>query len=156
MIFYRLTQKIHAAEAWTGYGASIYGGRWNHKGSAAVYVSTTIALASLEILVHSIHDSLMNQYSLFSIELPDDQVEYLENAYLPDDWREDPAPFSTMDLGTGWLDSIEGIALIIPSCIIPQENNAILNPLHTDFRQALRSVKEIDFSFDGRLIKQED
>jgi hypothetical protein len=46
----------------------------------------------------------------------------------PEDWQENPAPVSTMDLGTGWLQANSALALILPSCIIPYENNAILNP----------------------------
>jgi RES domain-containing protein len=153
MIFYRLTRKIHAPEAWSGNGAKQYGGRWNHKGNAAIYVSTSIALASLEMLVHTLKESLLREYRLFSIELPENDIEYLEKSYLPADWRDDPAPFSTMDIGTGWLEDGESIALIIPSCIIPHENNAILNPHHPGFQKSLHTVKEHDFSFDARLVK---
>lgn len=153
MIFYRLTQKIHVAEAWTGNGAKQYGGRWNHKGNAAIYVSASIALASLEILVHTMKESLLREYRLFSIELPEDHIEYLDKSYLPDNWRDDPAPFSTMDIGTGWLEDKASVALIIPSCIIPYENNAILNPRHPAFQKSLHSVREHDFTFDNRLVK---
>jgi RES domain-containing protein len=105
MIFYRLVTRRYASEAWTGSGANQFGGRWNHKGHPAVYVSTSVALASLEILVHARKETLLNQYQLFSIEIPDDEIERLDKAWLPDDWRDNPAPISTMDLGTGWLEA---------------------------------------------------
>ena len=152
MIFYRLTKSLYAADAWNGYGAKQYGGRWNHKGYPTVYVASSIALAALEILVHVAKESLLDNYSLFSIEIPDDEVTRLPDEYLPQNWRQDPAPIATMDLGSGWLESGEGAALILPSCIIPMENNAILNPQHPAFPSYLASVKELPFVFDSRLI----
>lgn len=151
MIFYRLVKAAFADEAWSGSGAKRFGGRWNHKGQAAVYVSSSIALAALEILVHAPRQSLLERYALFSIELPDSEVNYLESRYLPDDWTHDPAPLSTMDLGSGWLEANSGAALMVPSCVIPHENNALLNPHHPAFRAALESVVIYDFNFDRRL-----
>ncbi len=153
MIFYRLVTQRYASEAWTGNGASQYGGRWNHKGHPAVYVSASIALASLELLVHVQKESILNQYQLYSIEIDDDKVEYLDKKWLPEDWQENPAPVSTMDLGTGWLEAQSALALILPSCIVPYENNAILNPLHPGFSQIKASVKEYPFTFDPRLTQ---
>lgn len=97
---------------------------------------------------------MLNQYQLFSIDIPEEQIEYLDKAWLPKDWQEDPAPMSTMDLGTGWLQSSSALALILPSCIIPYENNAILNPLHPDFHQRLETVQQLPFSFDNRLAEK--
>ncbi len=154
MRFYRLVTSQYAGEAWSGSGANQFGGRWNHKGNPAVYVSTSVALASLEILVHVENDAILNKYRLFSIDIPDRDIHYLENQWLPDDWRENPAPVSTMNLGSNWLQTGGGIALVLPSCIIPMEKNAILNPLHPKFAKALLSVEEHKFSFDDRLIKQ--
>lgn len=59
-----------------------------------------------------------------------------------------------MDLGTGWLQANSALALILPSCIIPYENNAILNPLHPAFRKALNSVELLPFDFDTRLAEK--
>ena len=153
MIFYRLVTGRYASEAWTGSGANQYGGRWNHQGHPAVYVSTSIALASLEILVHVKNEAILNQYQLYSIEIPDSEVESLDKQWLPDNWQENPMPVSTMDLGTGWLQSGSGLALMLPSCIIPYENNAILNPLHPAFSEALASVRQYPFTFDPRLAR---
>ncbi|MCG8707430.1 RES domain-containing protein [Brenneria sp. 4F2] len=153
MIFYRLIKTAYASEAWTGYGAKQYGGRWNHKGYPAIYVSTSIALAALEILVHVSQESILEQYALLSIDIPGDDVSSLAAEFLPDDWRHDPAPVSTMDVGTGWLHSGEGVALIVPSSIIPAENNAILNPNHPGFKQCLNHTDRLPFFFDRRLMK---
>ena len=59
-----------------------------------------------------------------------------------------------MDLGTGWLQANSALALILPSCIIPYENNAILNPLHPAFHSALNSVQQLPFIFDTRTAEK--
>jgi len=153
MIFYRLIKVQYATEAWSGYGARLYGGRWNHKGHPAIYVASSVSLAALEVLVHMTSEAILEEYALFSIEITDNDIALLASEFLPDDWCQYPAPLSTMDLGTGWLQSMEGAALILPSSIIPMENNAILNPLHPAFGRALKSVKKLPFIFDQRLIK---
>ncbi|MFJ5160848.1 RES family NAD+ phosphorylase [Pantoea sp. NPDC088449] len=153
MIFFRLIKTQYASEAWTGNGAKQYGGRWNHKGHPTLYVATSVSLAALEVLVHASNASILDEYTLFSIEIPDDEVSYITEDFLPADWRQDPAPVSTMDLGTGWLQSGEGAALIIPSSMIPMENNAVLNPQHPAFKGFLPSVQKLPFAFDHRLIK---
>jgi RES domain-containing protein len=71
----------------------------------------------------------------------------------PEDWQENPAPVSTMDLGTGWLQANSALALILPSCIIPYENNAILNP-YIRRSTALNSVQQLPFIFDTRLAEK--
>jgi len=153
MIFFRLIKTQYASEAWTGNGAKQFGGRWNHKGHPTIYVATSVSLAALEVLVHVSNASILDEYTLFSIEIPDDEVSYITEDFLPADWRQDPAPVSTMDLGTGWLQSGEGAALIIPSSMIPMENNAVLNPQHPAFKGFLPSVQKLPFAFDHRLIK---
>lgn len=154
MIFYRLVSRRYVSEAWTGSGANQYGGRWNHKGHPAVYVASSVSLAALEMLVHVHNETILSQYGLFSIDIPDKAIEYLDKQWLPPDWQENPAPLSTMDLGTAWLEANSSVALVLPSCVIPLENNALLNPLHPGFSKLLKSVKALPFSFDSRLASQ--
>lgn len=154
MIFYRLVTRRYISEAWTGSGANQYGGRWNHKGHPVVYVASSVSLAALEMLVHVRSGSILSQYGLFSIEIPDKDIEYLDKQWLPPDWQENPAPLSTMDLGTAWLEATSAVALVLPSCVIPQENNAILNPRHPGFGKLLKTVKAEPFAFDSRLVSQ--
>ncbi len=151
-MFYRLVTRRYASEAWTGSGANLYGGRWNHKGHPAVYVASSVSLAALEMLVHVHSERVLNQYDLFSIDVADKDIEYLDKKWLPPDWQENPAPLSTMDLGTAWLEANSAVALMLPSCVIPLENNAILNPQHPAFSKLLKTVKKHAFSFDPRLV----
>lgn len=151
MILYRLVKSDFVQDAWSGQGARLYGGRWNHKGTPAVYTSTSISLATLEILVHVNQDTILNQFSLLSIDISDRYVMKLSLDHLPSDWQQDPAPTSTMDIGSTWLNNQDSLVLLIPSCIIPYEYNAIINPLHPQFQKVIHTVKALEFNVDPRL-----
>ena len=149
--FYRLTKSQYAAEAGPVMGQNSMVDAGIIK-AIPPFMLPSVSLAALEVLVHIGRESVLDEYTLFSIDIPDAEVAYLAEAFLPPDWRHDPAPLSTMDLGTGWLQSAEGAALMLPSTIIPMENNAILNPLHPAFSDYLPGVKALPFMFDRRLI----
>ena len=151
MILYRLSKSHFADSAWTGYGARQFGGRWNHKGIAAVYLATSVSLALLEILVHLNDDDILAAYSLFSIEVDEKEIQRLEAVSLPENWRDVITPTSTMDIGSEWLTSHSSLGLMVPSTLVPTEYNVMLNPKHALYAGSLASVKRLDFAFDPRL-----
>jgi len=69
---------------------------------------------------------------------------------LPVDWREALAPKSTQALGEHWWRARTSAVLRVPSVIIPSEQNFLLNPSHSDFRQITIGVAE-PFKLDQRL-----
>lgn len=151
MMLYRIVMRRYLASAWTGYGAEIYGGRWNHKGHSALYLASSVSLAMLETLVHIQDSSTLSEFELFQIEIDDSQIMLLQRPDWPIDWRSDPAPAATMDLGTEWLESESSVGLLVPSTLVPSENNMLVNPRHKEFQLCLNSVKPLSFSFDPRL-----
>ncbi|ATM95932.1 RES domain-containing protein [Yersinia frederiksenii] len=151
MIFYRIVMRHYLASTWTGYGAEIYGGRWNHKGHAAIYLASSVSLAMLEALVHIQDSSTLSEFELFQIEIDDNNIMLLQPQDWPGDWRSDPAPVATMDIGTEWLESESSLGLLVPSSLVPSENNLLVNPRHKDFQACLSSVKPLSFTFDSRL-----
>lgn len=151
MIFYRIVMRHYLASTWTGYGAEIYGGRWNHKGHAAIYLASSVSLAMLETLVHIQDSSTLSEFELFQIEIDDSNIMLLQPQDWPTDWRSDPAPVATMDIGTEWLESESSLGLLVPSTLVPSENNLLVNPRRQDFQACLTSVKPLSFSFDSRL-----
>ena len=148
---YRLAKACYADTALDGSGAKTFGGRWNSKGVAMVYASDTIALAALELLVHLHHGEILNQYLLFSLKLPDDRVMSLEEKALPGDWRHDPPPSSTAAIGDDWAASGLSLALTVPSVLVPQQRNLLLNPAHPAFKTVMTGVSGEPFEFDPRL-----
>ena len=136
MQVWRICSRRH--QRFDGEGARLYGGRWNYAGTAVVYTSASLALAALELLVHIDVDLLPN--------------ETVKAASLPRNWRRYPALESLEDIGTTWAAKGSTAILTVPSAIIPEEQNYLLNPAHRDFKQ-VRLRRSIPFHFDPRMWK---
>jgi len=148
---YRLVKKKRVNQAFDGEGARLYGGRWNSKGKSCIYLASTASLALLEVMVHLDDYDLLSSYILFQIELPDSSLLKFDLSSLPKDWKDDPAPFSTAQIGDDWITDQPSLGLCVPSTIMPIESNILLNPNHPDFEKSLESVEEVIFNPDPRL-----
>ncbi len=138
----------------TGKGAEMSGGRWNRKGVAVVYTASSVALAALETIVHTDTGAWpLNRYVL-EIAIPDAlwaAAEDIERSgVLPAVWDAQPAPKETLDFGDAWLASRRSLLLIVPSVIVPQETNILINPRHPDAGQ-IKIIKTTKFVYDGRI-----
>lgn len=144
---WRIVKTRHAASAFDGEGARVYGGRWTSVGRPAVYTSSTVALATLELLVHLDATKPLAAYSLFEIGIPEALVVRLDLAALPETWRDFPAPPELRALGDRWRDARNAAVLEVPSAVTAVELNYLLNPEHPDFRRITigpRNPYEID------------
>lgn len=150
---YRLVKRHYARTPFDGEGAKRAGGRWNSKGVAMAYASDSIALAALELLVHLHQPGILAQYALCRIILPEDDVLILDRGVLPSDWRSDPPPSSTAEIGDNWFNEAASLALAVPSVIVPAQFNILINPMHPAFDRVSMSVQVEDFEFDSRLLK---
>ncbi|MFT6866666.1 MAG: RES domain-containing protein [Cyclobacteriaceae bacterium] len=109
-----------------GMGAFRKGGRWNSKGTYAVYTASSLALARSELARHVNLESVPDGFSIYKIEVPDQ--DYPSMAPLPDDWPEDPLSRSTQELGDALLQNPATLGLKVPSVCDPDSFNFILNP----------------------------
>lgn len=145
---WRIVKEKHAATAFSGEGARLFGGRWNSRGMSLVYTSGTKALAALESLVH-LNPPVIFKYLTIPIEFDEALVEKV--AVLPADWNDMPPPPSTKAIGDLWTKQARSAVLELPSVIIPGESNYLLNPAHPDFNKIVIGKPE-PFSFDPRLL----
>ena len=150
MTFYRLSSlsRPTPAQAFSGEGALHGGGRWNSAGTRLIYASTSVALACLESLVHirMLHHS--QERWLFTIEIPDRFVEELHD--LPQGWDTEPAGDASREVGDRWIAEQRSVALLVPSVVVPVEQNALINPRHPRFRlDWVQKAKR--FRYDPRL-----
>lgn len=154
MRLWRLVKTRYAASAFTGDGARIYGGRWNSVGTAAVYGADSAALATLEVLVH-LHDArALAAYSMVTASVPDAQVDDLDPNLLPSDWDAFPVPPQVQAIGDAWLRAGRRLALRVPSAVVRDGSNLLINPAHRAFKQVVVDEPK-PFSFDPRLVKQD-
>ena len=146
---WRLVKERHAATAFSGEGAARSGGRWNARGQHMVYASATQSLAVLESLVH-LDPSIAFRYVIFRIEIPESVIDPLPTKSLPADWRSEPPSTSTKRIGDHWLRESRSAVLAVPSALVPEESNYLINPGHPDFKK-LKIGKPVPFSIDPRL-----
>ncbi|MHB1920862.1 MAG: RES family NAD+ phosphorylase [Chitinophagaceae bacterium] len=151
MIVYRIGESRYVSDL-TGEGASLFGARWNHIGTACLYTSESRALAVLEYTVNVNILDIPRALSLGTFEIPDTGIQVLTQADLPGNWKESPAPSSTKDFGTRLLQAAATPVIKIPSTVIPEEFNYLLNPSHADSRD-FRLLDVRDFVYDVRIKK---
>ena len=147
---FRIVKRRLAAGAFTGDGARMHGGRWNHAGVPMVYAAQTRALAAMETLAHFQGAERRIPFVTFEIEIPDRLVHTLPPADFPRGWRSREIPAATQDLGSTWQREGRSVALAVPSIIIPQELCVLLNPEHPDTSKVIVNYP-VDFEFDERL-----
>lgn len=151
---FRIVKTKYVQSCLDGEGAKLWGGRWNSRGRPAVYLGTTVSLCLLELLVHVADIGLLRSaYMILELSVPDELVAVLEPAKLPTDWAAPEHP-ECKRLGNEWLEAGNSAGLLVPSAVVPMENNLLLNPGHPGFRQ----VKVFDpraVSFDSRLLTRQ-
>ena len=156
MIVWRIATAslVYAADDLSGEGARLTGGRWNSPGMALLYTSSTIALAVLETVVHLSSSGLpLNRY-LIRIDIPDNLWSLREESdqhSVPSGWDALPAAAASPGFGDAWLRSQRSVVLTVPSVIVPEEKNILINPTHPDARNiTAQSLRR--WTYDPRLF----
>ena len=151
MRVWRLCRRAHVAP--DGEGARLYGGRWNERGTALVYTSANASLAALEYFVHLDPEDAPSDLSLVPADIPAGlAITELSIAALRADWRSLPAPDALAQIGTSWASRLESAVLSVPSAIVPEERNYLLNPAHPRFGKIVFGPGRA-FSLDPRMWK---
>ena len=149
---WRIVKKRNAARAFDGEGARLFGGRWNSPGRSVVYVAGTPALAALEMAVHLDRSTLLDSFVLIRCEFAETLVARVDSSVLPRGWRRSPAPLELATIGDEWVERARSAVLAVPSAVIEQETNYLMNPRHPDFVRITIGLRQ-SFEFDRRLIK---
>jgi len=149
---WRIVQARRVRTAFDGEGARLYGGRWNHKGVAVVYTASSLSLAALEMLIHLPTPEVLQRYVTIPITFDDSLCIRLDPNSLPRNWRNNPALFSTRDIGTDWVNCSASVVLVVPSAVVPDEWNFLVNPKHPDFGKVSIGTPQ-PFKYDPRLLK---
>ena len=147
---WRIVQWERHADAFSGEGAALCGGRWNSPGTRVVYLSEHKSLAALETLVH-LPRSATARFAFIRAEFPEDAVELLPPAGWPSNWAHEPPQADSQAVGDAWVRENRAAVLAVPSAIIPEELNYLLNPAHPHFKK-IAIGKPVPFAFDPRLL----
>ena len=151
MLVYRLCRAAYASL--DGEGARLYGGRWNRPGSRVVYTSASLALASLEYMVHVPAELAPQDLVALTIHIPDEIApEHLDVDALPSDWHQFVDHAACRGAGDAWLHRGTSLVLRVPAAPIPTEYNVLVNADHS-LAHRVTVVASRPFQFDPRFIR---
>jgi RES domain-containing protein len=149
MIVYRISNEIYKDDL-SGNGAAINGSRWNSKSLKLLYASQHISLCILESLVHLKTSYIPEMQYLLHIQMPETAVQEITFQKMREDWKTDFV--YTQWLGDQFIISNKSLVLKVPSAIVPQEHNILINPLHKDFKRVKIIGSEL-LELDKRLFQ---
>jgi RES domain-containing protein len=152
MHVFRIAKKRYAADL-SGAGARMAGGRWNFKGTPVIYTSESRALAFCEFFIHVSPAFIPGNLKIVTVNIPDDiQPETVDRTDLPADWRNATHSYRSAQIGTVWLQSRTSLLLRVPSAVIPEEHNILINPIHNHLH--LVRIESIDdFHIEERYLE---
>jgi len=151
MEVFRLTRKKHATQL-SGKGAAKRGARWNSKGNEIIYTASNRALAMAEVAVHFSYAAVLDDYQMITIFIPDNlHIEQFDKSILSDNWLVHPPLESTKKIGDIFLKSNNKCLLKVPSAVVMDDYNVLINPKHKDFDN-IKILDIKDFKFDMRLF----
>lgn len=147
---WRLTHRRYRDQAMTGNGGLFASGRWHSIGRRIVYASSSLSLATLELFVNLKDRSALRAYVKTSIDIPEERIDSLDNDALAA-FQDDPDSFDSRTVGDRWLAEAKTCVLRVPSRVILEESNYLLDPAHPDFDEI--EFETSRFVVDGRLIE---
>jgi RES domain-containing protein len=152
MLVYRISSRNYVRDL-SGTGAGLYGGRWNPVGIRLLYTTGSISLACLEYLAHNFHVLASQDICLAKIRINQHSVETLTTRDLPEGWNEKSyLPASTQKIGADFATRAQAYLIKVPSAIVPDEYNFLLNPLHPHHEYTVIEKLIDPFVLDGRLF----
>lgn len=143
----------YRADDLSGGGAKVTGGRWNSKGNALLYAASTIALATLETLAHLGDNIAARNMFLVRVDIPASvwrAREVVEAGDLHPTWLAEPPGSTTIAHGDAWLRRGERPILLVPSVLVPEEFNILVNPAHPASSR-IRATVTRQYIYDPRL-----
>ncbi len=140
-IWFRGAQSQQIDHVFSGDGGMYVAGRWNHKGTKAIYCSQSISLCTLESLSHNGLSVSGFSYYKFSIEIPDELIIQYNISDLPSEWYVTPSPNVNRDfVAENFYIPNTYLAMAVPSVMVPEECNLVINPLHSVFEKVKQTI----------------
>ncbi len=148
MTVYRISKRIHARDL-TGRGAQLVGGRWNSMGNAMLYTASSRSLALLELLAHS--TILPSGMVMVTLQIPARlRIPIFHVTNMPSGWDDVPPTRVSQTFGDKFLQQGSSLAIGVPSVIVQDEENILINPFHPR-ANGLDILSIEDLSIDTRL-----
>jgi RES domain-containing protein len=151
MQVWRIFPARYRSSAFTGIGGLYAAGRWNHLGVPLVYTATSRALAALEFFVNLDPGEAPDDLLIAEASIPNDTILTLDLNRLPAHWRELNND-TCRNLGSEWVADRRSLGLLVPSAVVEDDWNLLLNPAHSSFA-SLHIVEPKPFHYDERMFR---
>lgn len=148
MLVFRIAHKKYAENL----SVSGLSGRWNSNGKLVLYTSENVSLALLENMVYRVGTGFNHDYKIMIIEVPDNNLEELNIKKLPKNWRDLESYTALQLMGDYWYDQQKKLMLKVPSSVLPENHNIVINTTHVDFKK-VKLIDVVDYEPDERLEK---
>lgn len=143
-IWYRAHVLSKVEHVFSGEGGLFVAGRWNHKGRKVIYCSNSISLCTLEWLAHNGLSVSAYTYYKYAINIPDKLIQSFTVQDMPKGWKNSPSLKSTRDFAEiNLFNQLKYIAISVPSVMVPEEFNLVINPLHKDILHIAKSIQKL-------------
>lgn len=153
MLVYRIVHKKYADSLF----ASGLEGRWNSQGKKVLYTAENISLAYLETLAHRKGLGFNNDFRIMVIKIANNVgIQIVGSSQLSKNWRDFRNYSDCQKIGNLWFDQCEKLCLKVPSAVVPDNFNIVINTFHRDFKK-VKLLDVLNFEPDERLeqiIKQ--
>lgn len=147
MIVYRIVHKLYSKELY----APGMEGRWNSDGKKVIYTAESVALAFLENMVRRQGVGFNSDFKTMIIDIPDDlKIQPVKVSELTKGWRSFTNYSKCQSIGNDWYDKGEKPVLKVPSAVLPEEFNYVINATHVQFKK-VQLIDTIDLVPDERL-----
>jgi RES domain-containing protein len=147
MLVYRITHHSYS----TSLNASGLEGRWNSGGKKVIYCSQTIELAFLENMIRRQGVGFNHDFKIMTIEIPDAlKINTIDPASLKPGWRTFRNYSFCQAIGDKWYATGSSAVLRVPSAVLPESSNYVINSTHKDFRK-IKLINTSDLLPDERI-----
>lgn len=150
MIIYNIRRAKYAKQL----SASGVANRWNKDEEYVIYGGSSVALSVLEMVAHrnSIYININYKLLFIEIDATTEDITQIQIQDLPRGWRSIQSYPALQQIGSDWYQQKKTLLLEVPSVLVPQEKNFIINTRHPDFEKKVRLSKAEDFNWDKRLL----
>lgn len=150
MELFRISLEKYAGALTTSGAAN----RWNTEGQSVLYTGSSRSLSTLELVVHRSTIQPTENYKVMVLSATDEDhlVQQVHTRELPANWRTIAAYGTLQKIGSDWYTKQESLLLKVPSSVIVQEYNYLINVTHPDFDKKIKLVRTEDYFWDGRLL----
>lgn len=148
---YRIVHKQYRDDPFSGKGGLYNKSRWASKGQLVSYAADHLATATLEKLAGVQRADLMSEMVYAKADIDAALVRTLASDQLPDHWDALPALDATRSVGDAWLDARKYVLLRVPSVVLPESHNYVINAAHPD-ASALNVLTVAPLLLDNRVL----